>query len=315
MKFCIPIFTIIFTQAIHAQVQAPLAIDSYLEGTPKLTPCMNIRLFDLSEIAKRKIDSAYIIRHPASWEPGFPNACSYGDTLELYCFDASGRIMHRSYFQGIHGEYSTTLNFDTLGNVISRSTGKHSVIKIYSMGPPDTSEWKNIITRKKIGFDSVITETIFWKFNSGIDTAFVTTRIINDKGKLTEIVSRINKRYKAEIDDEPDESTYHFKYKYDDEGRLIYFISYDYKDQPSLYKSIIYSPYSQVTETYDGLTNKLLDTEIQLMAVNNGILTISTQYEQITLTPLERDSKLYKLKTISNSKEFPYIEYYEISYR
>src|SRR5690606_28175974 len=98
-----------------------LAIKEYDRG---LNPVDEITLFDLSEIKQRKIDTAYIIYHPASWAEyhptGNPCTCPYSDTLELYVFDSEGRIIQSTSFQQL-GDYSTTFHLDSLGNTISRT--------------------------------------------------------------------------------------------------------------------------------------------------------------------------------------------------
>lgn len=147
-----------------------------------------------------------------------------------------------------------------------------------------------------------------------MDTAYIISTVKDKNGRVLELSSRINKRYAREIDDDTGELTYHYEYRYDKDGRLIYFLSYDYKDQPSISKTISYPDYGQIIETYNAATNKLLDAEVLLKLVSNGVFTLTNQYNQITLTPLEKGSKIYKLKTVSTSGEYPYMEYYEISY-
>ena len=85
---------------LKAQVKPPLAVEEYLRG---LSPVDEIPLFDLTEIKRRKIDTAYIIYHPASWaeyDSSYnPCTCPYSDTLELYVFDYEGRIIQSTSFQ------------------------------------------------------------------------------------------------------------------------------------------------------------------------------------------------------------------------
>jgi hypothetical protein len=309
--------SIIFLFGIFQSQAQPLAIDRYYEGEHGLTPILDIRLFDLKEIAARRIDTAYIIRHPSSWEPGFPNACSFGDTLFLYCFDSKGRIIQYTYFQGM-GDYSTTFHYDSLGKILSREMyrrkGKDAGTKIYPTVPNDTTKWKSIVKTDQLGTDTVFTEIVFWRFKNGTDTSYIISKVKDRYGRIIELSSRVNKQYEREINDDTGELTYHYKYCYDTEGRLIYLLSYDYKDRPSISQTITYPDYGQIIESRDATTNRLLDTEVRLKSVANGVITITNQTSQITLSPFEKGSKLYKLKTVSSSGEYPYIEYYEISY-
>lgn len=297
-----------------AQAKAPLAIREYDRG---LNPVDEITLFDLSEIKQRKIDTAYIIYHPASWAEyhptGNPCTCPYSDTLELYVFDTEGRIIQSTSFQQL-GDYSTTFHLDTLGNTISRTmyrrnNGKPSSYTVpYNL--PDTN-YKSVVKRPKVSEDSLITEVSFWRFKNGFDTATIVIKRFNDKGKLIEIQSSVNKRNAREIDDDTGEMTYHFKYEYDSEGRLILYQNV----RSDNYKKISYPFYGKLTETYDVKTNQLKYQDIKMINEDKGVITVTFDNKQIILTPLEKGSKLFKLRTIITPGEFPLMEYHEIVYK
>ena len=305
----------IVAECLMAQVKAPLAFKEYERG---LNPVDEITLFDLAEIKQRKIDTAYIIYHPASWaeyDSSYnPCTCPYSDTLELYVFDYEGRIIQSTSFQQL-GDYSSTDRYDSLGNSISRTlyrrngakTSSHTI----SLNLSDTTNYKNIVKRLKDGNDSLITEFSFWKFKNGLDTAIIITRRFNAHGKLIEVQSSVSKKNAREIDDDTGEATYHFKYDYDDEGRLIYFRDI-YSNK---YKKISYPFYGKLTEIYDVKTDNLDDREIKMINKENGIITVTFDNKRIILTPLEKGSKLINLKAIITSGKLPLMEYQEIVYK
>lgn len=301
--------------AVHAQAKPPLALEEYYEGIYKqITPKEEIRLFDLNEIYARKIDSVYIIRHPASWEENWPNQCSFNDTLDFYRFDSKGRIIQWTYFQGL-GDYSTTFHLDSIGNTISRvmysRSGSNPGTKTYPTPPPDTANYKYITKREKTGNDSVLTEFSLWRFKTGFDTAYIVTRVYNKKGKLIEIKSTSNNKYQRELFDDTGELKYHYKYDYDDDGRLIYYQALG----AGYYEKISYPFYGKLTELFDAQTNIIKTKSVRLINEDEGVITISTDELQVVLTPLAKGSKLYKLKTKISLGEFPTVEYYEINYK
>lgn len=313
------IFSTLLFISIQAQVTPPLALGNPEEALRYIKRPADIFLFDLAEIATRKIHSAYIIRHPSGWEPNYPNPCSYGDTLDFYCFDSTGRIIQRSYFQSM-GDYSTTFYYDSTGNLTARAmyrrNGYRSGTNLYPINPVDSSVRKSVIKREISGSDSIITGIIFWKFSNGFDTGYIVKKVFNPQGLLTEISSRINKRHEQDIDDDTGEFTFHYKYRYDNQDRLIYLLYYDDRyDYPSSYKIFTYTPEGLITEKRKAITDELINREFQLITTYKGVITISTKTNQITLIPLDKNSKLYKLKTVSSSDEFPYMEYFEISYQ
>jgi hypothetical protein len=308
------LITTILMASTHAQIKPPLAIDEYKEGIyGGITPEEEIRLFDLNEIKKREIDTAYIIFHPSSWEGEYPNECSYNDTLKLYRFDSEGRIIQSTSFQDL-GNYSTTFHFDSLGNTISRvmysKEGSNPGTRTYPT-QYDTTNYKYIIKRTKVGRDSILTKISLWRFKTGLDTAYIVKKVINQRGQLIEISSASNKKYELEIFDDSGELTYHYKYDYDDKGRLIYYQAFG----SGYYERTSYPFYGKLLERYNDKTNILEERQVKLISENKGVITVTTDKSQVVLTPLEKGSKLYKLKTIISIGEFPLIGYYEIKYK
>ena len=307
---------IILVDFVHAQIKAPLVIEEYKRG---LNPVDEIPLFDLNEIKLRKIDTAYIIYHPASWAEYDkiinPCSCSYNDTLALYRFDHQGHIIQYTYFQRL-GDYSTTFHYDTLGNITSRDMfrryGAYKGTTSYPYNNSDTSSSnKLIIKRRKEGNDSIITTIVFIKFSKGLDTAIIETKRYNSKGQLLEDQSSVNKRNALEFDDDTGENTYHYIYDYDDKGRLIYYRDFETKE----YKRISYPFYGKLTEIFDVGTNELKARHTKMVNNENGIISITFENRQLVLTPLEKGSKLFKLQTFIDVGEVPLIQYHEIVYK
>lgn len=300
----------------HAQIKPPLAIADLKEG---LNPVEEIRLFDLQEIKERKIDTVYVIYHPASWAENHPTAnpctCSYNDTLSRYVFDNEGRITGHTYFQQ-RGDYSTTYHYDSLGYTFAmtnyRRIGAQAGSRTIMFDrKTDSLDFRQIFIRSKSRRDSVITAITFHKFSHGQDTATILTTRYNDKGRLIEVKSSVNKKNAREFDDDNGSSTYHFKYDYDDSGRLIYYRDYSRSE----YQKISYPFYGRLTESFDVSTNQLKERTVKLVKEEDGVITVTFNTKQITLTPLQKGSKLFKLRTILEPGEFPLLFYHEIVYK
>ncbi len=300
---------------LDAQVKPPLAFQEYSEG---LNPVEEIRLFDLKEIKVRKIDSAYVIYHPASWaeyEPTInPCTCSYNDTLELYIFDSEGRIRRKTSFQNL-GQFSTTFFFDSAGRRTAidsyRKRGNKAGTSTFIIPYSDTAFNPRIVHSKKQGTDSIVTSIYFAKFRHGYDTSAVTRDRFTKNGILIETESAVNKKNEREFNDDTGESTYHYGYGYDDKGRLVYYRNYLSNE----YEKISYPFYGKLTETYSSKTNLLQKQRLKLLDENNGIITVTFENRRIILTPLEKGSKLYKLRTVVDVGPVPLLEYYEIVYK
>jgi len=173
------------------------------------------------------------------------------------------------------------------------------------------TNYKSVTKRTKAGDDSLITEVSFWKFKNGFDIATIQIKRFNKKGNLIEIQSSVNKRNAREIDDDTGEMTYHFKYEYDTEDRLILYQNL----KSGNYKKISYPFYGKLTETYDAKTNQLKYRDIKTINEDKGVITVTFDNRQIILTPLEKGSKLFKLRTIVAPGELPLMEYHEIVYK
>jgi YD repeat-containing protein len=307
---------VLIARLVQGQVKPPLAAQEFDEG---LNPVEEIRLFDLKEIKSRNIDTVYIIHHPASWaeyHPTFnPCTCSYNDTLSRYVFDTEGRIIESTSFRQL-GHYSTTFHYDSLGNRTAITNYKrfganagYTTRKFDTK--PDTSTFKQVFDRKKVGADSLIITITYLKFKHGLDTAIIEVNRYNSKDKLVEVQSSVNKRNAREFDDDTGSSTYHYQYDYDDKERLIYYRNYNSQE----YKKIYYPFYGKLTEVYDASSNQLIDRQVKLIKQEKGIITITFDRKQITITPLENGSKLFKLITVVEPSEFPILFYHEIVYK
>lgn len=297
-----------------AQVPPPLAIKEYKRG---LNPVDEIPLFDQAEIKQREIDTAYIIYHPASWAEYdsliHPCTCPYSDTMALYRFDSEGRIMQQTSFLQA-GDYADTDYYDTSGNLTARGRYKRkgnasgtNRIFPYARGMENS---RIEIIRSMEGVDSLITEIVFFKFSHGMDTAFVKTKRYNQQGQLTEEISNDEKNA-DELGDDSGEGTYHFAYAYDGQGRLIYYRDFEYE----VYEKISYPFYGKLTEEYTVHDNRLSGQRIKMIQEVDGVITVTLYGNQITLVPLEKGSKLYKLKATTSSGDMPLTEYYEIVYK
>lgn len=314
-KIILLLLLILFAVLSKAQVNAPLAIEEYKRG---VNPADEILLFDLSEIKSRKIDTAYIIYHPASWaeyeKTINPCTCPYSDTLSLYRFDSEGRIIQYTFFQQL-GDYSTTFHYDTSGNIIARDMYRRLGVKkgtttlLYPHS--DSTTFKTVIEKNKDDKQNIVTKTTFLKFKNGLDTATIEIKRYNLKGQLIEVESTVNKRNARELDDDTGESSYHFKYDYDNKGRLIYYRDFESKE----YEKISYPFFGKLTEICNANTDQLKERKVKLINETNGVITVTFDTKQIILTPFEKGSKLFKLNTIISSGEFPLMEYHEIVYK
>ena len=315
-KIIILITLTFVVEILKAQVRPPLAIEEY---SPGLNPVDEIPLFDLDEIKKRKIDTAYIIYHPASWaeyeKTINPCTCPYNDTLSLYRFDSEGRIIQYTYYQQL-GDYSTTFHYDSTGNITARDQFRRIGAKKGTTRIPydnlDTASSKVLITVKRSDKDRIVTKIFLLKFTHGLDTATIETKKYNSKGQLVEVQSSVNKKNAHEFGDDTGSSTYHFKYEYDNKGRLVFFRDFESRE----FEKISYPFYGKLTEIYNASTGKLIERRVKVINEQNGVITVTfSNGSQVVLTPLEKGSKLFKLKSAISHGEFPLMEYFEIIYK
>jgi hypothetical protein len=277
-------------------------------------PVDEIQLFDRQEIKKRGFTTAYIVYHPPAWKM----ECSYDDTLSIFRFDREGRIAEETQLKTL-GMFGTTWIYDTLGNWTKRVS-----IRKYEDGRtkkdtssmnirPDSNSRYSII-RQKFGTDSLITSVFFEEFDTVLDTAMVFISRYDSKHRIIEYRDYETKKYTDALGCATD-SHHHLKYSWDEKNRLIYYDNM----LGSTYKRISYPPYGKLTETYDRKTGKQVDLEPKFVSNSDGVITISTSSSQITLVPLERKSKLYKVKAVASAvasiDNIPEIEYYEIIYK
>ena len=308
-KFPLIICLSFFALMVNAQKKAPLAIEDYYKSH---TIFDSLFLFDLNEIKQRKITSAYIIFHPGSWaeydSAHHPCNCPYNDTISIYKFDNEARIVQ--YIN--HGIYPITYDFDTTGFLkketrIYPTKDNKTKTKVYeysrTKASDSSSTWVNLIIRKN-GVNSIVVSHVLFKSKKGIDTVIIKTETYNRLGRLIEIA---NKNF---YDDTGIEN-YHYKYNYDENGRLTYFK--DFKE--NIYEKISYPFYGEMTESYEVATNTLKNKKSTMINNNKGTITITWEGNQIVLTALEENSKLFKLRTIITGGDFPILSYHEIVYK
>ena len=189
------------------------------------------------------------------------------------------------------------------------SLGRHTRI---NPPPFDTSEFKLVYIREKLDNDSLITAISFWKFSHGLDTAVIKTKRFDLKGRMIEEKSRISKRNAREIDDDVNAYSYHYKYNYDDQNRLVYYHKFGIVEE---YHIITYTFYGKLTEVYNGNTNKLKERRMKWIKEEDGVMTITFDRKQITLVPIEKGSKLIKIIGIAQSADNAYLNFHEVSYK
>ena len=293
----------------NSQKKAPIAIDGYYKNHNIFD---SLYLFDLKEIKERGITSAYIIFHPASLAEydsvHHPCNCPYNDTLSIYKFDKEARIVQYTN----HGIYPITYDFDSTGFLkketrIYPTKDNKTKTKVYEYSRTQTSDssttWVNSIIRKN-GVDSIVLSEVLFKSKKGIDTVIIKTEIYDRLGRLIEIENK-------DFYDDTGIENYHYKYNYDEQRRLTYFK--DFKE--NIYEHISYPFYGEMTEIYEGSTNNLKHKKSTMIKNNKGTITITWEDNQIVLTALEENSKLFKLRTIVKGGDFPVLSYHEIIYK
>ncbi len=311
MKLHFTILVLLITVSIYceSQIREETVGRDYREG---LNPVDEIPLFNKEEIKKKGFKTAYIVYHPPSWDGDYCS-CSYNDTITTYHFDREGRISDKTQMTWL-GMYGAVVWFDTLGNWTKRVNLRKKEGKIvksdtfyYNLKPDSNSRYQ--VIREKIGEDSIITSIYFEKFKTGFDTAIVNTNYYNPEGKLIEEKSYSTEKYKR-LNDEA--GSFDYKYGYDSMGRLIYYMSVG----AYYYSRIFYPPYGKLTETIDVRTEKLIDSDVKRIDISQSRIILTDGRSQIFLIRLEKNSKLYKLKSVTSyDSDIPYIEYYEIIYQ
>lgn len=309
LLYCFLVFS--FTSFAQADVSSVVGND-FPQG---FNPVDEIPLFNKQEIKKKGFKTAYVVYHPPAWT-GDPNenACSYNDTLTIFRFDEEGRIVEETQLKTL-GMFGETRCYDSSGKWIKRiSMRRYDDNRVrrdtFLMNRGLVPDEKNVIIRSKSGNDSIITTLLFEKYDTGFDTSFVQVQRYDSKRRLLEHKDYETKKFIKEFGCSTD-SYHHEKYAWDNENRLVYYRNMLSSD----FQKISYPPYGKLSETYDNKTGKLLNVEPKLISDDHGIITIQTSSGQTTMVPCEKNSKLYKLKAVTSSGEFPITEYFEITYK
>lgn len=197
-------------------------------------------------------------------------------------------------------EVRDTLNiyyFDIFGHVITEHREK------------DSSITKVTVSEK----DSTVFEYLFRNIRDHIDTAFILRRVYTKKGELIEHQLTPTNFYLRNTECATG-AFHHYKYDYDESGRLIYYYDLRYW----YYRRVHYTDYGKKVETFDFETNKLLDTEHVLVSkindLANNTLTI-TETNRTKQVSKSYSDNLLTLETIVELGYFPYIKYIEYEYK
>lgn len=274
-------------------------------------------LFDTAEIRKRQFKTAYLIYHPCNWATG---KSTLNDTLLIYHFDTSGFVRENSYIDTTGDR--TTWFLDNRGSVtrsfrISKlgDTLQGDKIKINT---DNTVKFRESYSRIKEGFDSIYTTLILEQEGSSFDTLYFIKTIKDENGKVKEYLSVTSQRSARR--NHILFPTVHYKYEYDDEGRLIakkdlvfsktYKTSYFDETNSRTYRPT----QGEIYETWNVSNNRMLNAEIKFMD-EDGVITSTTKQKHVIISPLEKGSKLVKLLTVIVTEELPVMEYYEVTYK
>lgn len=103
---------------------------------------------------------------------------------------------------------------------------------------------------------------------------------------------------------------HHYQYNYDDCSRLIFYRDFHTTE----YKTISYTFFGSITETYDAKTNKIIEKEVKLIQTEPDFISETTTKESITITRDAKNSKLFHRFSITNLGEPSYTLFYEITY-
>lgn len=316
MKLWLTIFLIAGSLRITAQQTLPLAITNFDET---LHRDQQIKLFDPDELKARKIDTAYEIMHPASWSEEHhlkPCECAYSDTMTRYIFDANGRLKEYTQY-ALLSTYLTSFYYDTLGNRIAfgketRQEGVSIRKSIYPVTKTDSSGAKRILSSERKGVDSIITFILLIKVRKGMDTALIETERYDAKRRLVERSRTIIPRNANEFDDSLGDDLYlHCLYTYDDQDRLILYQDLTNNE----YLKISYPFFGRLTEVYDAKTNTRKDFRIRMVKETDSEIYIASRTGGITLTKLEKNSKLIRMISHQISADIPMLQYTEIIYK
>ncbi len=298
---------------------SPLA---WYEFTPGLNTAEEIPFFNLEEIKRRKFDTVYIIRHESDWDPykeyvaGDKNA--FGDTLSFYRFDSSGHIIQKTNFRQL-GKYYTSVFYDSTGMVIKildyQKNGANTSYREQKFDE-DAYIFKYNYASRTDNSDSIVVTTKLLNYNNIHDTVSVETRRFNLNRKLISEESIKNPRTKWE--DDTGSEDFHFEYRYDSLGRLIFYRDYESNE----YLKIIYTDFGRVTEHFNSGNNQCKMQKALLTYKGESKLTVTTESKQIVFNYLEKGSSLITLITTFTTGEsfymkslYPLVLYCEVVYR
>jgi len=312
-KYYLIILLALLTSFTNAQDRV---IEEYLEGRRGITPMYSEYLFDVEELLHRNFDSAIMIQHSRGWD-GLSD--SNPDTICIWTFNRDGS--NRAFIEYHNfGMNTTTREFDTVNKNMIITTEYRKGVKagkkeIKHRSYLDSREVK-IITETR-GPDNVNTRIYFWDSPSGKDTASLKIITRNIDNKVIESKETVDSAYSSFIGGHIDYwgLQHHRTYQYDELGRVTRFSSFDRWGWDGIL-TIKYTDFGRVIERFDYRTGESISKDVELInRSDDGILVFTTTERQVTLVPLEKGSKLFKLKTVAMSGELPYIDYYEISYR
>ncbi|PZR28115.1 MAG: hypothetical protein DI535_08140 [Citrobacter freundii] len=316
MKLWLTCFLTASSLMVIAQQIPPLAI---VNSDENLHRDQQIKLFDLNELIARKIDTVYEIMHPASWAEEHlfkPCDCAYSDTLKRYVFDSNGRLKEYTQY-ALLSTYLTTFYYDTAGNriAIRKETRQNGVLvqkPLYAITKTDSSGIRSILSTEIKGDDSISTSILLVKFQKGMDTALVEIRRYDAKRRLVERSKRIIPRNANEFDDSLDDKLYlHYLFTYDSQDRLTLYQDLENNE----YLKISYLFFGRLTEVFDAKTNTRKDFRIRMVKETDKEIYVTSLTDGITLTKLEKGSKLIRLISRQISADIPMLEYTELVYR
>lgn len=251
----------------------------------EISSIRSLELFDSIEIKARGIQKAYLFR--CSGERDENGEFSSRDTLDIFLFDSTGKANCRI-------AYPWPQRYISIKRTICNTEEQEGVFSKLFLSQNNQ--------------DSVITEFVFENFSDGIDTAFVNTRKYNTKGLLIEETSTPTRKYIKALMCQGDR--HHYQYNYDDSSRLIFYRDFHTTE----YKTISYTFFGSITETYDAKTNKIIEKEVKLIQTEPDFISETTTKESITITRDAKNSKLFHRFSITNLGEPSYTLFYEITY-
>lgn len=243
-------------------------------------------LFDSNEIAKKQIKSAHVIR---TWgEPDVDGNRPFNDTCLAYIFNDHGNAIKKL--------------------VLEKS---QPVATIDLPEEPDYAYGDSIqtITTTTEQY-KIISKYFFWKTKERYDTAISVTTIFDESNRILEKTVTPTNLYLKSLDCFVDAPPYHYKYEYDDSGRLIYYQGIDI----SRYTKISYPFYGQLIQTFNRQTDTLIEQSIAIINVAHDSKSIITSTAQLVFTYQQENPKLVDQIAVIRTTGYPEVDYYNFSY-